>query len=91
MSQTVDYQHRLELFQVVLQPHGTVVGLPHPADELPAFADQVATAQLLPFIRPLINVTAKRQCGQRWRTVNRQRLETAKLWPDPASAEMLAA
>lgn len=63
--------------------------IPRPHTALADFANQVAPAQLLPFIRRLINGTSKRGKEARWRAVNRQRLEIAKLCIDRGLTELL--
>lgn len=88
MTQTLSRELRPLFFPNSLATDANGVIVPRPADELAAFADQIAPAQLLPFVRSLINGTSKRKKEARWQAVNRQRLEVAKLCIDRALAEL---
>ena len=89
MSPTFDREHRPLFFLRSLQTDEASVIMARPSDELVAFAEQVAPAQLLPFVRRLINVTRKRRRQVRWSAVNRQRMELARLCIDRVLAERI--
>lgn len=82
MSQTLDLAGRPLFFPSSLATDDAGVILPRPLDELAPFVGAVAPNQLLPFIRRLINGTAKRRRQERWSAVNRQRLLLARLCID---------
>jgi len=89
MSQTLNVAGKPLFFPPSLAADDAGVIIPRPHTELADFANQVAPAQLLPFIRRLINGTSKRNKEARWQAVNRQRLEIAKLCIDRALAELV--
>lgn len=82
MSQTLNGAGRPLFFPSSLATDEDGVILPRPLDELKPFVGEVASNQLLPFIRRLINGTAKRRRQERWSAVNRQRLLLARLCID---------
>lgn len=89
MTQTLNAVGRPLFFPPSLATDDAGVILPRPMDELASFVDQVASDQLFPVMRRLVNSTAKRKREVRWSAVNQQRLELLRLCIDRALADRL--
>ena len=79
MTQTLNTAGAPLFFPPSLAADDAGVIQPRPLSELEAITADVATDQLLPFVRRLINGTNKRKRQAKWSAVNRQRLELARL------------
>ena len=89
MTQTLDAVGRPLFFPPSLTTDDAGVILPRPMAELAPLVAQVAPDQLFPFMRKLVNGTAKRKRQARWSAVNRQRLQMLRLCIDRALADQL--
>jgi len=79
MTQTLDTACRPLFFPTSMETDDAGVILARPIAELAPLVETIAPAQLLPFVRRLINGTAKRKRQPRWAAVNKMRLELARL------------
>ena len=91
MSQTLDAIGRPLFFPSSMETDDAGVILARPLEDLAPLVAEIAPNQLLPFVRRLINGTAKRKRQPRWAAVNKQRLILAKLCIDRALREDLHA
>ena len=87
MTHVMSEAGRPLFFPASLDTDNAGIILPRSIDELAPLVDTIAAAQLLPFVRRLINGTAKRKRQPRWAAVNRQRLEVARLCIERALRE----
>lgn len=89
MTQTLDTAGRPLFFPASLDTDDDGVILPRPLSELEPFVARVAPDQLFPFMRRLVNGTAKRKRDARWSAVNRQRLLLLRLCVDRALTDTI--
>ena len=87
MTQTLNEAGRPLFFPASMDTDDAGVILPRPIEELEPFVAHVAAAQLIPFMRRLINGVGHRRRQERWSAVNRQRLLVARLCIDRMLAE----